>query len=81
MLCLCLCGQDLDTHNFKMSSWASENSRSMAARVNSVRKQWEAKELVEHKHLRAAGCSWLDLMGKQKASSQGKTELLKLSSS
>lgn len=30
--------------------------QSMAARFNNIRKQWEAKELVEHNHLRAAGC-------------------------
>lgn len=53
----------------------------MAARVNNIRKQWEAKELVEHNHLRAAGCSGLDLTGKQKASSHGKREVLSLSSS
>lgn len=51
----------------------------MAARVNSIRKQWEAKELVERNHLRAAGCSWLDLTGKQKASTHGKREVLNLS--
>lgn len=51
----------------------------MAARVNNIRKQWEAKELVECNHLRAAGCSWLDLTGKQKASTHGKREVLNLS--
>lgn len=38
------------------SAESLKTQKSLAARVNNIRKRWEAKELVEHNHLRAAGC-------------------------